>query len=276
VAVSVAWAVESRDPSIQEIINRLTGKTDGRIVGGVEAVPHSFPWQVALLSYDGAPTAGCGGSIINNNWILTAAHCCGTPGRPIAPSSRKIRVGAHDLRNQELNAKTYSLERVVQHPSYAGPPTYNNDFCLLKLSGSLTYSAEVSPIELGGAETGQTCTVTGWGRTTQRPGRLVGAIEPRVIQNRLRQVDVQVVDQAECSRIYNGYIKPEAICGRAPGKDSCQGDSGGPFVCRSSADAAYKLVGVVSWGYGCADPKYPGVYARTTTAEQWIADTISA
>jgi len=270
--------VPSSVSRLDSMINFLTGKSD-RIVGGVEATPHSWPWQVALLSRAGAPTAFCGGSIVTDRYVMTAAHCC--------PSARNgvVRVGAHDLRNNEVNAKTIAIKRIVSHPTY-NSGTLNNDFCLLELAETLTFNDHVQPICLADAEDGftdQECFVTGWGNDVQgispyRPGVHKPKAE-RAVHSRLREADQKIVDQAECNSIYGLSSRPTPItatmiCGRAPGKDSCQGDSGGPFVCQKNG-GPFKLVGVVSWGFGCADPKFPGVYAKTSTALEWIAGVVA-
>jgi len=274
-AIGAAAAQQCGVSAIRPISSRdstLTGKTGGRIVGGREAIPHSWPWQVALVRPGGDHFNGqfCGGSIISNNYILTAAHCVGG-----SASSINVLVGAHDLTSSsESNAKVHTVSRVIVHPSYAGG---DNDFALLQLTQPVTYSAHVSPVCLPGPNdqpAGLKSYVTGWGSTAQRPGR-----EQRNFPTSLRQVDQLIVDQEECKRIYaaRGYpITAAEICGRAPGKDSCQGDSGGPFVAQSSAGAPFKLVGVVSWGLGCADAKYPGVYSRTVSVLPWINSYISA
>jgi len=250
---------------LDAIIAHLTGKTDGRIVGGIEARAHSWPWQVALVRPGSNHFDGqfCGGSIISNNYILTAAHCVGG-----AASSINVLVGAHNLASSsESSARVHTVSRIIVHPSYAGG---DNDFALLQLTNAITFNDQVSPVCLPGASDGPAgakAFVTGWGSTAQRPGR-----EQRNFPTNLRQVDQVIVDQEECKRIYaaRGFpITAAEICGRAPGKDSCQGDSGGPFVAQV-AGGPFKLVGVVSWGLGCADAKYPGVYSRTSTVLSWI------
>jgi len=256
--------------------NRLAELTDGRIVGGVEAAPHSFPWQVALLSRVGAATAFCGGSVVSANHVLTAAHCCAGQ----AASSIKVRAGAHDLRVNEAGAVTVNVARISIHPAY-NDDTMDNDFCVLTLASSLPLSATLQAVALPTAAdgaAGQVCTVTGWGNDVQGNGPAQNA---RALHSRLRRVEVTVVDNAACHKKYTSSVYPVSItqtmvCGSAPGKDSCQGDSGGPFVCRANASSAYKLVGVVSWGYGCADARYPGVYARTAVAVNWVNGIISA
>jgi len=289
VAIGASWAAQCGAPAVHpsSFLNRdtllahLTGKSDGRIVGGVEAIPHSFPWQVALLQRAGATSAFCGGTIIDSQHILTAAHCVvNFFGGPVSPSSVKVRVGAHDLRKTtaEPNAKTVNVARITIHPSYQGGPF---DFAILRLSEALTFSNEVTPICLATAEdgpVGQRCYVTGWGSTQQYdyPNQ-----PPGVAQTNLRQVQVGIISNEQCVKSYRALdaeinIPEQEICAVAPGKDSCQGDSGGPFVCKR-ASGEFSLVGVVSWGAGCADTNgYPGVYARTSTVLPWIASVVAA
>lgn len=267
--VSAIRPISSRDSTIAH----LTGKTGGRIVGGIEAAAHSWPWQVALVRPGSDHFNGqfCGGSIISNKYVLTAAHCVGG-----AVNRINVLVGAHDLTSSSEGSKVHTVARVIVHPSYAGG---DNDFALLELAQAITYSNKVSPVCLPGPNdqpTGLKSYVTGWGSTAQRPGRNA---DQRNFPTSLRQVDQLIVDQEECKRIYaaRGYsITAAEICGRAPGKDSCQGDSGGPFVAQLSAGAPFKLVGVVSWGLGCADSKYPGVYSKTVTVLPWINSYINA
>jgi len=167
-----------------------------------------------------------------------------------------------------------------------------NDFCLLKLKEPVACNEHISPVCLPTTEHGEPgtrCWVTGWGSTRANRGdwndflrEIQAAEEGQYPKNEeltarsspvLRQVDVLVTEQSVCNTAYNGQISDDMICGAAPGKDSCQGDSGGPFVCEH--DGEYKLVGVVSWGYGCARPTHPGVYARTSHVLPWIAETLN-
>ncbi|OQV17867.1 putative Serine protease 29 [Hypsibius exemplaris] len=271
-----------------------------KIVGGTEARPHSWPWQVAMLTVASGLQI-CGGSILNTKWILTAAHCCVSRGAQ--PSNYKIRVGAHNvLNNVEQTAVTLALSRVVVHPEYIARPVPHNDFCLLKVANDqqITFSPEVAPVCLPDETDGQPddiCWVTGWGSERQNRRSLNGlarlidlseeVVVPNTGRNRdsrasgaLRQVDVKVTSAEKCSAAYPAWITPQMICADNDGKDSCQGDSGGPFVCRKAAVDGivqpFKLVGVVSWGIGCARRGYPGVYARTVTALDWISNVTNS
>lgn len=272
-------------------------KSSGRIVGGTVARAHSWPWQVAMLRKNGGQI--CGGSILNSQWVMTAAHCC--VAYAAVPSSYQIRVGAHNINagpSTEPNAKTHDLSRLVVHPSYRARPVAHNDFCLLKVAEPIVFSEHVTPVCLpegdGSDEApGTKCWVTGWGSTSPARGdfesfirevKAADTVKNVKLASRatpaLYQVAVNITPQDVCSRAYPNYITPEMICGAAPGKDSCQGDSGGPFVCQKPAvngvEQPFKLVGVVSWGSGCARPTHPGVYARTSTASNWIFQTLSS
>jgi len=97
--------------------------------------------------------------------------------------------------------------------------------------------------------------------------------EGKIGTNVIHQVDVNIAQQSVCNTAYNGVISNDMICASAPGKDTCQGDSGGPLVCQAD-DGNFHLVGVTSWGRGCASPGYPGVYGRISHVLPWITETM--
>ncbi|OQV17557.1 putative Chymotrypsinogen B [Hypsibius exemplaris] len=253
------------------LLDILQGKSP-RIIGGTEAVPHSWPWQVVVLANGGL----CGGSIINNRWVMTAGHCCTSWGFTHRPSTVKVVAGEHNrARSGEPNAKTYSISRVIPHNLYReSRSVIEQDFCLLQTTETIAFNAHVSNVCLGEARddiVGRRCHVTGWGWTSY-PGATASV---------LQQVAVNINDHADCDRRYRAIpdedykITEDMICASAPGKDSCKGDSGGPLVCQN-ADGGFNLVGVVSWGHDCAVPGVPGVYAKTSTALDWIANIINS
>jgi len=260
-----------------------------RIVGGAEAVPHSWPWQVAFLSSSGSQF--CGGSLVSNRWVMTAAHCCA--GRTI--SNSKVLLGGHSYANPPEGSKIHALRRIIMHPTYGSSPATRYDFCLLELDEPAQFGRTIVPVCLpsvadGGA--GSKCYVTGWGNTGPRRAlgsteymRLIEALDggklPKNVAATLRgtsvlhQVDVNISEQSYCNTQYNGVIDDSMVCAAAPGKDTCQGDSGGPLVCdRADGQPGFVLVGVTSWGRGCAQPSYPGVYGRTAHALDWITETM--
>jgi hypothetical protein len=257
--------------------------TKQKIVGGIEARPHSWPWQVALVVGKEEALA-CGGSVIDHHYVLTAAHCC--DGQ--TTSLLRIRVGEHNLRgSREPNAITYELKNIFMHPRYNRQPVLSNDFCLLETKLPIFFNEHVTPICLptqSDAPPGKTCYITGWGEVNQNIVDLEGnnrmnknekLSENKDISPVLRQVDVAIVSQEECNNDLFGLITQDMICDEKFGKDSCQGDSGGPLQCSSFDDPnRFELVGVVSWAIGCADPKFPGINGRVSAAIDWIADII--
>lgn len=232
---------------------------DGRIVGGFQINITQVPWQVSLQTYG---SHFCGGSIIGDKWILTAAHC--TSAVPHA-QSYTIRIGS------TLNKKggtLYKVKRIVQHKQYNGR-IVDFDYSLLELVDSIQFSESAQPITLPDdqdhVKDNQTCLVTGWGDTKSFERN-----------DRLRGAEVPIVNQEKCSKAYRRYggVTSRMLCAGFDkgGKDACQGDSGGPLVAINSKTNSPVLVGVVSWGYGCAQPSYPGVYSRVQVARSWIRD----
>jgi len=228
--------------------------TANRIVGGVETETNEYPWQVALVSASGKHPF-CGGTLISSRHVLTAAHCtAGSSANSIA-----VLVGEHRIDDNSFNR--ISLSAITDHPGYNGN-TLDNDFSILTLSEAVAFNREVSPAclpsDVSQDFAGQVATVSGWGTTSS------GGNQPTV----LNEVDVTVTSNADCNSAYGGSITSNMICAADSGKDSCQGDSGGPLVVKENN--RYALAGVVSWGYGCALPQYPGVYARVTAQKDWI------
>jgi len=237
----------------------------GRIVGGEEAADGEFPWQVSLRSIGAlGATHFCGGSIIDKDWVLTAAHCCAGQ----VPASMHVVAGGIKLNNFENEEEPRNIDHIISHPNYSAS-TITNDACMLKLKESLEWTEFVKPIALpaAGQETpaGTECIVTGWGTLSE------GAFG---LPNVLHKVTVPVVSDEDCNGAYsaNGYtVADSMICAgeEEGGKDSCQGDSGGPFVCGE------ELVGIVSWGIGCARKGYPGVYTQNSYFMDWIMETMA-
>uniref|UniRef100_A0A673HBQ5 Trypsin-like n=1 Tax=Sinocyclocheilus rhinocerous TaxID=307959 RepID=A0A673HBQ5_9TELE len=159
---------------------------------------------------------------------------------------------------------------VINHPDYYDP-THDNDIALLKLSSSVTFTNYIRPVCLAAAGSkyaaGTETWVTGWGALQS------GGSSP----DKLQEVMIPVVSSSDCDDAYGGGITSNMICAgllNEGGKDSCQGDSGGPLVTRNGS--LWIQSGVVSFGIGCADPRYPGVYARISQYQDWITSTIGS
>jgi len=229
------------------------GTQSDRIVGGQEAEQHEYPWQVGLVSRNGK-TPWCGGTLISDRHIMTAAHC--TAGK--TPASIQILLGEHRT-NDDVFTRV-DVSKINDDPNYSMP---NNDFSILTLTNPVTFTNSIRPACLP-ATTDKTyaeelATVTGWGTLSS------GGNQPTV----LMEVDVTVTTNEVCNNVY-GSINDLHICAMDAGKDSCQGDSGGPLVVKEND--RWTLIGVVSFGYGCAQPDIPGVYARITQRMDWIKE----
>merc|ERR1711997_1217087 len=221
--------------------------------------PYSLPWQVALVR-SGSSRPFCGGTLISPIHVLTAAHCTGS-------SNFDIIVGEHDV-SSSSDGTRHEVCRVVRHPSYNSPSQLNNDFSIVVLRTPVTLGARAVPACLpdsshaGDTLAGQSLTVSGWGTLSS------GGSQPNV----LHKVSVPAITNAACSQAYAQYTITNAmLCAgdtQNGGIDSCQGDSGGPLTYSNNGRAT--LVGVVSWGIGCAQAGYPGVYARVTEGLDFI------
>jgi secreted trypsin-like serine protease len=231
-----------------------------RIVGGEPTDIKEHPWQVAL-QFRG--TFFCGGSIIAQKWILTAAHCFEFS---IANNDWGAKAGAT---NYATSGSWAQVERAVVHPEYKGRPTFENDLALMKLTAP---AAAGRAVPLASASMtiplSQPLEVTGWGATSD------GGSGADV----LRKGIVPYVASGVCNEpaSYNGRIKDGMMCAglREGGVDSCQGDSGGPLVWRTTDGPV--LVGVVSFGDGCALKLKYGVYSRVSAYRDWIDRTLAA
>lgn len=236
-----------------------------QIVGGIEATPYEFPWQI-LLTYSGL-SASCGGSIIHESWILTAAHC--VYGEH--PSWRTVVAGIHDRTSDDINPylQRRTIKRIIIHPNYNNS-TLDYDIALLELNTPFTLSSKVAPIYLAGTRddslynTGTVLTVIGWGHT-----RYGGS--PAI---RLQKVNVPVVSSSTCDGAYGGITNRMFCAGNFAlgGVDSCQGDSGGPIF--KNDNGVYKLTGIVSSGFECARAGYPGIYTHVANLRPWVESIV--
>merc|ERR1711872_68208 len=189
------------------------------IVGGEDAEDAEFPWQIQLRSSSSDRSLFCGGWVLNENWVGTAAHCC------VGKLPRGVHVVAGGILRVEDDEGEEQFSDVTD------------------------------------------CIVTGWG--TLHSGDFL-------LPDKLQKVTVPIVGDATCDDLYNrNEITDSMICAgdiEQGGIDSCQGDSGGPMI-----DAKTKvLVGVVSWGIGCADAKHPGVYTEVAYFVDWINEKVAA
>lgn len=226
----------------------------GRIVGGNNLTIHNAPWQVSIQL---SARHVCGGVIYSKDIIITAAHCVEHKSVTLL----QVRVGANQYHS---GGTLYSISSYKVHESY-DDQLLHYDIALLRVATQLSYGLSVKALALASTspKAGSSVSVTGWGYT-EHNGSLTFA-------SNLQMVQLKVVARDECASAKYGYgwdfVGVEMICAVAADKDACTGDSGGPMV------AEGLLAGIVSWGYGCALPNYPGVYVDVAVLRHWIVKT---
>ncbi|NXQ84930.1 GRAA protein, partial [Nyctibius grandis] len=231
------------------------------IIGGNEVAPHSRPFMALINGANGKPI--CGGALIKENWVLTAAHCNAQGG--------KVILGAHSQKATEREKQIFQIAKQIPYPCYCSN-CKENDIMLLQLQKRARLNKAVQLIPLPTSDDdpkpGTTCSVAGWGRTHNRLKNL---------SDTLREVNVTVISRQICNdkNHYksNPVITDNMICAGSKngGKDSCFGDSGGPLRCNNV------MRGITAFGKAkkCGSVDGPGVYTRLTKQYlQWIRKTI--
>ncbi|XP_062278096.1 trypsin-1-like isoform X1 [Scomber scombrus] len=233
------------------LIGAVFAMEDDKIVGGFECTPHTEPHQVSM----NAGYHFCGGSLVSEDWVVSAAHCY--------KSRIEVRLGEHHIGVTEGSEQFISASHIIRHPYY-NRYTLENDIMLLKLNKPATLNQYVHPVALptGCAPAGTMCRVSGWGNT----------MSSTADSHKLQCLDIPILSDEDCNNSYPGMIDNTMFCAGylEGGKDSCQGDSGGPVVCNG------ELQGVVSWGYGCAEKDHPGVYAKVCVQTEWLHSTMAS
>lgn len=290
-AVSLAGNALARDRESSEASTRaadLEAEISYRIIGGMPAEINSWPWQVALfLRYaDGSFHFQCGGSIIDRNWVLTAAHCMydenkaafrGAQDYVVFEGTTRIRTSLDGTQS----GHRLSVAQVIGNESYRGrSDSFRNDIALLRLATPANSKPVVLDFpENNALETpGTASTVTGWGLIKAFDGawqdfqthEKIQSGDPRYFTDRLMEATFPLVD---CTKSpWASTIDHRQVCAglEEGGKDSCRGDSGGPLVAQDGA-GTYEQVGIVSYGpTNCGTKGTYGVYSKVSAFESWI------
>nr|XP_014433337.2 cathepsin G-like [Pelodiscus sinensis] len=220
----------------------------GEIIGGRETRPHSRPYMAYL---DIAGKGSCGGFLIREDVVLTAAHCNSNRG------NITVILGAHNVWKWEPSQQRIRVRRQIPHPQY-NSKTLKNDIMLLELRRKATLTREVGLVRLTTGKhrvlPGTVCKVAGWGMTSLNTGT-----------NTLREVNLSVVSNRLCQKRYWYYFPSTMLCVGDPHypKSTYKGDSGGPLVCRGVAE------GIVSFGFNNSTAP-PVVFTRISRFVPWI------
>ncbi|XP_069961476.1 neurotrypsin-like [Cherax quadricarinatus] len=245
-----------------------------KIIGGSTQQPLEQPWLVSLqLREEGKLKHNCGGVVIAEDYVLTAAHCFKVHGR----HSYVVRVGDYSLNTRENDQEDFQIEKLWMHEDFDTTVEFNNDLAVLKVARKngrgIRFGQSVQPACLPSEEAtynGLTdCSITGWGTTSERA--------PPVPQDLPRTGQVQVYDMPSCIgqnkygmfEVTSGMVCAGNLDGRI---DTCTGDSGGPLTCK--VNGRHVLYGITSWGKGCGRRGQPGMYTKITKFLRWIHDII--
>ncbi|XP_078508711.1 serine protease 27-like [Lissotriton helveticus] len=255
--------------------NNVCGRSRGqsRIVGGQDARSREWPWQVSIRMSD---RDICGGVLIADKWVLSAAHCL----RRARPEHISVVLGTLQLSGSNPHAVISKVKTIRQHPNYDFQSRSPGDLALVELQTPVNFTDYIMPVCLPDSPvhfpTGMVCWVTGWGYISSQEA----LPSPGILQ----KAKLPLIDAETCDELYHikndllnentSLVKEDKICAGyvEGGKDGCKGDSGGPLVCQQ--DGTWLLAGISSFGDGCALANRPGVYTRIPAYIDWIKQMV--
>ncbi|XP_065933195.1 chymotrypsinogen B [Magallana gigas] len=258
--------------SFLHLINEVSGRavqppTRQLIIGGTSADRWAWPWQAGIMVAD---QLICGGTLIQYDIVLTAAHCL--MGR--SKDSYKVVLGDYDRTVQEGGEQFIEVSAFETHPKFEGNFLSGYDVGIIHLVRNASLSESVGVIRT--AEPGMVtpklskarCLITGWGVNSLATG-------DEELATQLQEADIEIISNKRCNskRYWDGLVKRTNICAMYKGTAACQGDSGSPLVC--CWGGSYILVGVTSWGSSTCK-NYPSVYTDVSTISPWITSTVTA
>ncbi|XP_052045713.1 serine protease 42-like [Apodemus sylvaticus] len=245
----------------------VCGEPFMKIMGGMDAEEGKWPWQVSVRVRH---MHICGGSLINSQWVLTAAHCIHSR------TQYNVKMGDRSVYRQNTSL-VIPVQKIFVHPKFSTAIIVKNDIALLKLKHPVNFTSNIHPvcvpIETFHVKAGTRCWVTGWGKPD--PGA------PKVPTEILQEVDQNIILYEKCNEMLKratsgsaDLVKRGMICAyKEGGKDACQGDSGGPLSCKFNDK--WVQVGVVSWGISCGRRGHPGVYTDVAFYSKWLSAVVN-
>ncbi|XP_006903220.1 PREDICTED: granzyme H-like [Elephantulus edwardii] len=222
------------------------------IIGGHEAQPHSRPYMVIVALFQDGEWKRCGGFLVEEDIVLTAAHCWGSP--------MDVFLGVHDILLEENTWQNIDVKKAIPHPKYSNK-TDNNDIMILQLDTKAQLTAAVGLIRLPGesdhVRPGQVCSLAGWGN-----------ISDSERTTKLHEVDLVIQEDFQCESREPDYDRTTELCVGDPEKKMCssEGDSGGPLVCRNVAQGISTS--------GRENPTSPCFFTKISSFLPWIKKTI--
>ncbi|XP_036416420.1 testisin-like [Colossoma macropomum] len=237
-----------------------------RIINGKRPQHEKWPWFVRLQN----GSAGCGGSLVGDRHVLTAAHCFDDTG----PNENDWQVYLGVV-NRKEPSKPYKVKEIILHQAYDKDSiVFRNDIALLTLSQPVQFSENIHSVCLPRPDhlfpTGTKCWIAGFGKT------MIDSTVPS--SSYLMEADVKIVERSECNSqdVHNGSILQSMLCAGDPNgsQDACHGDSGGPLVCEDQEGLWY-LAGIISWGVDCGRPNKPGIYTNVSHFSKWIDEKLN-
>ncbi|EFN87985.1 Chymotrypsin-1 [Harpegnathos saltator] len=228
------------------------GLPTSQIVGGHDAPNGKFPYQVSLRLDN---KHFCGGSIINNRTILTAAHCVAGKTSPIILSRITVHAGTNFLKRPGI---VYRPKNITYHKEF-NRSRLANDIAVITLSSVIKYTKLIQPVPLATSDIapGRRCILSGWGRIS------MGGDVP----NKLQEIELVVYDSRKCKRTYTNFLNSQICTYKKRGQGACHGDSGSPLVANGTQ------IGIVSYGQPCAIG-YPDVYTKVAAFKKWLKQNV--
>ncbi|XP_008254679.1 transmembrane protease serine 12 isoform X2 [Oryctolagus cuniculus] len=242
-----------------------------RIVGGTEAEAGTWPWIVSLqLKYGRLLAHICGGSLVRERWVITAAHCTKDMRDPL---KWRAVIGTNNIYRIHPHGRRIKVKSITIHPEFI-LETYVNDIALFHLNKAVKYNDYIQPICLPfdvfqELDQNTKCFISGWGRTQEEGNGTI----------LLQEAEVHYISRQSCNSegSYGGVIPHTSFCaGDENGNfDTCRGDSGGPLMCYLPKYKKFFMMGITSYGNGCGRRNFPGVYIAPSFYQKWLTDHFS-